>query len=192
MQYAEQKYNLKREHGWLTAHITVGVKTNVITALRVTENTGEGSADGPNFIPLMQKTHELGFIVQEASADKAYSSRDNMNLVDKMGGIPYIPFKSNSTGKPRGNSHIWRKMYAMFMLRKEECEEHYYLRSNVETTFSAWKMKFGDSLKSKNLIAQKNELFCKAIAYNITVLIHEMFELGIKPDFVSTPMPVIS
>jgi hypothetical protein len=33
----------------------------------------------------MQKTHELGFIVQEASADKAYSSRDNMNLVDKMG-----------------------------------------------------------------------------------------------------------
>ena len=192
MQYAEQKYNLKREHGWLKAHITVGVKTNVITALRVTENTGKGSADGPNFIPLMQKTHELGFIVQEASADKAYSSRDNMNLIDEMGGVPYIPFKSNSTGKPRGNNHIWRKMYAMFMLRKEEFEEHYHLRSNVETTFSAWKMKFGDSLKSKNLIAQKNELFCKAIAYNITVLIHEMFELGIKPDFVSTPMPVIS
>ena len=44
-------------------------------------------------------------------------------------------------------------------------------------------MKFGDSLKSKNLIAQKNELFCKATAYNITVLIHEMFELGIKTDF---------
>ena len=51
---------------------------------------------------------------------------------------------------------------------------------------------FGDSLKSKNLIAQKNELFCKAIAYNITVLIHEMFELGIKPDFIPSPLVTVS
>ena len=58
-----------------------------------------------------------------------------------------------------------------------EFEGHYHLRSNVEITFSALKMKFGDSLKSKNLAAQKNELFCKVIDYNITVLIHEMFEL---------------
>ena len=149
MQYAEQKYNLKREHEWLKVHIIVGVRTNVITALRVAENTGEGSADGPNFVSLMQKTHELGFTVQEVSADKAYSSRGNMNLVDGMGGVPYIPFYLNSTGKPKGNSHIWRKMYAMFMPRKGEFEEHCHLRFNVETTFSAWKLKFGDSLKSK-------------------------------------------
>ena len=117
----------------------------------MTENTGEGSADGPNFVPLMQKTHELGFNTEEAAADKAYSSRDNMNLIDEMGGVPFIPFKSNSTGKPRWNNHVWRKMYAMFMLRKEEFEGHFHLRSNVQTTFSAWKMKFDDSLKSKNL-----------------------------------------
>ena len=60
------------------------------------------------------------------------------------------------------------------------------------TTFSAWKLNFGDSLKSKNLIAEKNELFCRAIAYNITVLIHEMFELGIKPNFISAPLAYIS
>jgi hypothetical protein len=36
----------------------------------------------------MQKTHELGFKVEEASAGKAYSSRDNMNLIDEMGGVP--------------------------------------------------------------------------------------------------------
>jgi hypothetical protein len=45
------------------------------------------------------------------------------------------------------------------------------------------KTKFGDKLKSKNFIAQKNELLCKAIAHNIVVLIHEMHELGIEPDF---------
>jgi hypothetical protein len=32
-------------------------------------------------------------------------------------------------------------------------------------------------------VGQRNELYCKLIAYNITVLIHEMFELGIKADF---------
>ena len=45
------------------------------------------------------------------------------------------------------------------------------------------KTKFGDKLKSKNETAQKNELLCKLIAHNIVVLIHEMHELGIKPDF---------
>ena len=75
-------------------------------------------------------------------------------------------------------------------LNKEEFESHYHLRSNVETTFSAWKLKFGDSLKSKNLVAQKNELICKAIAYNIAVLINAMFDLGIKPDFITEPLSI--
>ncbi len=188
-EYAEEKYNLKREHGWIKAHITVGVRTNIITALNVTENKGKGSADINHFKPLILRTKELGFTVEEASADKAYLSRSNLALIDEMGGVPYIPFKSNTHGRPMGN-HIWRKMYAIFLYRKEEFEEHYHLRSNVETTFSAWKLKLGDSLKSKNLTAQKNELICKAIAYNITVLIHEMFELGIKPDFIPEPLAI--
>ncbi len=61
--------------------------------------------------------------------------------------------------------------------------EHYHKRSNVETTFHMLKMKFGDKLKSKNPVAQENELLCKVIAHNIVVLIHEMHELGITPSF---------
>ena len=189
MQYAEEKYNLKRQHEWMKAHITVGVKTNVITAIEITENNG---ADCPQFKPLIERTREIGFTVKEASADKAYSSRDNLALIDDFGAVPYIPFKSNSSGKPKGSNHVWRKMYAMFMFNKEEFEARYHLRSNVETTFSAWKLKLGDSIKSINKTAQKNELLCKAIAYNITVLIHEMFELGINPDFITLLPPTIS
>ena len=55
--------------------------------------------------------------------------------------------------------------------------------SNVESTFNMIKAKLGDKLKSKNFIAQKNDLLCKLIAHNIIVLIHEMHELGIKPEF---------
>ena len=31
-----------------------------------------------------------------------------------------------------------------------------------------------------------NEVLCKFIAYNLTVLVHEMFEHGIAPSFVKT------
>jgi hypothetical protein len=45
------------------------------------------------------------------------------------------------------------------------------------------KAKFGGKLKSKNKVAQQNELLCKLIAHNIVALIHEMFELGVQPQF---------
>lgn len=54
----------------------------------------------------------------------------------------------------------------------------------MESTFSSIKKKLGETLKSKNRAAQINELLCKVIAYNITVLIQEMHELGIKPNFI--------
>ena len=61
--------------------------------------------------------------------------------------------------------------------------EHYHKRSNVESTNAAIKRKFGETLKSKNQTAQINELLAKIIAYNLTVVIHEMYENGISPDF---------
>ena len=64
-----------------------------------------------------------------------------------------------------------------------ESMEHYHKRSNIESTNAAIKRKFGETLKSKNHVAQVNELLAKIIAYNLTVVIHEMYENGISPDF---------
>ncbi len=44
----------------------------------------------------------------------------------------------------------------------------------ADSTFAAIKKKFGETIKSKNRIAQENESLCKIIAYNITVPIHSM------------------
>ncbi len=176
--YAEGKYGTKKSRRWLKAHISVGVKTNIVTAIEITDESG---ADCPQFIPLMQQTKENGFNVKEAYGDKAYLSRDNLAFIDNSGGVPYIPFKENSISKPQGNSHIWRKMFHYFQYNQEDFLQHYHKRSNVETTFSAIKKKLGETLKSKNHTAQVNELLCKFIAYNILVLIEEMHELGIKP-----------
>ncbi|MCK5233929.1 MAG: hypothetical protein KAJ91_03870 [Candidatus Aenigmarchaeota archaeon] len=71
--------------------------------------------------------------MDEISCDKAYSSKENHRLIAQTGATPYIPFKSNVTGKARG-SMAWSKMYHFFMLNNEEFMEHYHKRSNAETT----------------------------------------------------------
>ncbi len=45
------------------------------------------------------------------------------------------------------------------------------------------KTKFGDDLKSNKQTAQINELLCKVLANNITIVIQEINELGVKAEF---------
>ena len=45
------------------------------------------------------------------------------------------------------------------------------------------KSKFSDSVRAKSWNAQVNEVLCKIICHNLCVLIHEMYELGIEPNF---------
>jgi transposase len=179
-EYCNIKHKMNKQHSWIKAHISVGVKTGIITSARITEENG---ADSPQFIPLLEETKNNGFSVLEATGDKAYSSRDNVGYVDSIGGIAYIPFRQGSSGKPRGKSWVWRKMFHYFMMNREEFMEHYHLRSNVESIFGAIKNKFGGSLKSRTVTAQTNELLLKLICYNITVLIQQMNELGINVSF---------
>ncbi len=163
---------------WIKAHIGIGVKTNIVTGVEITE---ESENDSPQFKPLVEKTAE-NFTINEVSADKAYSSRDNLEVVESLGGTAFIPFKSNTPGKQRGSS-VWTKMYHYFLYNKDDFLAHYHKRSNVETTFHMIKSKFRDNLRSKDKIAQINELLLKILCHNICVLIQETFELGIEPQF---------
>jgi transposase len=83
------------------------------------------------------------------------------------------------------NSILWRRAFHYFQLHKDEFLEHYHKRSNAESTFSAIKKKFGETIKSKNRKAQINEMLCKIIAYNITVVIREIIEFGFDTKFLS-------
>ncbi len=178
--YCEQAHGTKRMHNWLKVHICTGVTTNIIADVVITD---EHANDSPQFKKLLLNTSKY-FDIKNVSADLAYSSRKNLEIVDKLGGMPYIPFKKNATGRARGSA-LWNKSFHYFQLHKDEFKEHYHKRSNAESTFGAIKKKFGESVKSKNRIAQENELLCKIIAYNITVLIHEMIQLNGTSDFLS-------
>jgi len=128
------------------------------------------------------------FELSEVSGDKGYLSAKNAAAIRKAGAIPFIAFKSNSTGD-RGvagrESKAYRDMFHFFLWKHDEFLKCYHKRSNVETTFSMIKRKFGDSLRSKTDTAMKNEALCKILSHNISVLIHEIHELGIEPVFAS-------
>jgi len=181
--YCREKHGTKRKHEWIKLHAVCGTKTNTITACDVTPSTGKGTGDVSLFAPLSMKTKKNGFDIQEFSADMAYSSRNNLALIDGFGGTAFIPFKKHVSGKPRGKNHVWRDLFYYFKLNQEEFMQHYHKRSNVETTFHMIKSKFGDLIKSRNWTAQKNELLAKVLCHNIVVLIHEMYELGIDTKF---------
>jgi hypothetical protein len=80
-------------------------------------------------------------------------------------------------------------MWHLYSFKKEEFLTHYHQRSNVESTFSALKRKFGPSVRSRLFTAQCNEVYLKCLAYNLTVLVHSIFELGIDASFWRSPPP---
>ena len=174
---------------WVKCHFVTGVKTNIITSVSV---TSEFDNDSPELKALVNETAE-NFKMEEVSADKAYLSQDNMELIAEKGATPFITFKTNS--QPSGNGMVWKKMFYYFQLRNEEFLQHYHKRSNVETTNHMIKAKFGDYVRSKTWTAQINEVLCKVICHNICVVIQEMYELGIQADFClksQTPAPIVT
>lgn len=125
-----------------------------------------------------------GFAIGEVSADKAYCGLANFEAVAGCGGEFFPAFKSNATGGIGGH---FEKAFHYFSFKQEEYLAHYHKRSNVESTFSMVKRKFGADVRSKTDVAMANEVLCKFIAHNLCVLIHEEQELGIEPLFWKGP-----
>lgn len=161
---------------WVKCHLASGTKTNIVTAVRILDGA---SGDSPQFVPLVKETAD-GFTIGEVSADKAYGSYANFEEVANHGGEAFIAFKSGTTAEGGGE---FARMYHYFQFRQEEFLQHYHKRSNVESTFSMIKRKFGPDVRPKTDAAMKNELLAKLVSHNICVLIQEQHELGIEPVF---------
>lgn len=163
---------------WLKLHVMTGRRTNVVTAVEVSDRKAH---DTLFFPPLLDKTAQAGFNLREVSADKGYDSFKNRRLVLLKGGIPYIPYRSDAN--PEGKGALWLRMYHFFRYHSEEFAGYYHKRSNVESTFSTIKRKFGEGLRSRTETAQINEALLKVLCHNICCLVGAMYELGIEPDF---------
>ena len=177
----QDEIKANRKHTFLKCHISAGNRTNVVADVVITEAEGEGTSDVNNFKNLLDGTNGY-FNVLEVMADAAYGSRDNYAKADELGVTPYILFKKNMTSSAKGCG-LWRQMYMKFLDNPREYMEHYEQRNNVESTFGAIKAKMGEKLMAKTLVAQKNELLCKILAYNLTVLAESFFIDDIEVNF---------
>jgi transposase len=187
VRWFDHKYNIVRqEHDWVKVHIICGVKTNVITAVEIHDRN---APDSPQ-LPVLVDATAKNFKMNEVSADKGYSSIDNHEIIARHGATPFIAFKKNTSGKRTRNLDrrpngcgAWEKAFHYFSFKRDEFLDHYHKRSNVESTFSMIKAKFGDAVRSKTIVAMKNEALCKLLSHNICCLISAIYELGIEPQF---------
>ena len=85
---------------WLKVHLMCGVKTNIVTSVEV---TNAHAGDSPQFAHLVEQTSR-NFVMNQVSADKAYSSSKNLSLVLVKGAQPYIPFRSNTVANDKRQS----------------------------------------------------------------------------------------
>ena len=184
IQWVQAKHHnpkLLEARDWVKVHLMCGVKTNVVTAVEITDRF---AGDSPQFKSLVQTTGR-NFAMAQVSADKAYLSVDNLQTVLDHNAMPYIPFKSNSVAASPTNakSALWKRMFHLYSYNQDRFMQCYHKRSNVESTFSMIKAKFGDSLRSKTKTAQVNEALCKILCHNLCCLVQSMYELNINPDF---------
>jgi transposase len=178
----DHKWGKERsEAKWVKAHLICGVKTHIVTSVEVTATE---TGDAPQFPKLVNATAKT-FNINEVSADKAYSSKKNLNAVIAVNGTPYVPFKSYSKGSQGMHifDGIWQRMWYYYNFNREAFLAHYHKRSNAETAHSMIKMKFGAVVRAKTPIAQVNEVLCKILCHNICVLIQSIYELGLEPVF---------
>ncbi len=180
--WLDEKHGIARDRRvkeWVKAHVMIGTLTNVVTAVEITDWKG---ADTTQFAPLVRATAK-DFDVSEVTADKAYLTKGNVELVEEIGAAPYIPFKSNSRVPAVDESTAWARMYHRFAADPDTYLARYHRRSNVETTFSMVKAKFGDAVLSKSPVGQVNEVLCKMLAHNIVVVGQAAIEYGAPTTF---------
>lgn len=168
-------------HGWIKAHIICGNLTKTVVSIIISPAYAN---DSPFFIPLVGNAARY-FQLEEVLADAAYSSKENLEFVEGKKAKVFIPFKSNAVVGTK--SEVWNKLLHFYSFHQTEFHERYKNRSNVETAFSAIKLKFGENLRSFAERGQINELLAKIVCHNLSVLVRSIYELKIELDLWKEP-----
>lgn len=172
------------KHLWrnyLKAHIASGIRTHAIYSCVITHGTASDDRQAPELLEQLMYNAKPRMI----SADKAYSSYRTLQIIEKLGAIPIIPFKNNANPSEK-SPDIWWLAYNFFKNHREEFDFHYRQRPQVEATFSIVKRKFCEFLRCKKFESQKNELLMKFICHNVCCLIAQIFQKNIDIDFKKT------
>lgn len=150
--------------GYEKAMAMAGNTYKLISAFELAENPHAN--ESPYFEPLLAETAACYEQIDLVSADAAYLSRHNCNLVAEAGAIPRIYPKHGSTLKMRGSS-TWTDMLLGFINEPQEWLRDYHTRSISESVFSVFKRDFPLPLRRRIKQRRKQEAFIRVCDYNL-------------------------
>lgn len=179
--WLNSRLDLNAKKNFNKLHVITGYLTTVITTARVTSPNEHDVVMFPNMLRDSCKS----FNVKEICGDKGYLAGYNCDAAAELCVTPYIMPKSSmrSSAKSGSKSEAWKDMLRMWEENRKVFEDHYHRRSLVESAFSSMKRKFLPFIRSRNSTAQGNEILCKVVCHNASVLITAIFELGAKAEF---------
>jgi hypothetical protein len=180
-----KKDKAKEKRTTYKAHISSGVNTNIIAAIKVTPDQGEKGSeedrigDATQFPYLVAETAGR-FRVLEVLADAAYCSALNFKIAKQVGAEFITRFTKRDKGLSGGD------YTEAFLFQWEQPKEHfrrYGKRNNVESTNSAIKREFPGKLLFRTHQAIVNEILCRALIHNIYCLNMAKHVLGVEIKF---------
>ena len=110
----DHKYGVtRRTCTWVKVHIACGVKTNVVTAVRILD---KDAGDSPQFAPLVKDTAK-NFTIGEVSADKAYASVRELRGRRRVrrDGLHGVQVERHGRG-----GGLFEKMFHYFQFKQDE------------------------------------------------------------------------
>ena len=149
----------------LKLSIAVDTKTKKILALRLRAKKAHDIKDASYLVKRLPKTT---FVV----ADKGYDANSLHQYCNNLGIKCCIPIRKK--GKPKHHQHTLRRQNQKYMHPKR-----YNRRVMVESTFKSIKTKFGSSISSVKISAQRAEMYCRAIAHNIIFCFFKTFSTNL-------------
>lgn len=164
----------KRERkGWVKMNVAVDTETKQFTSVAVTE---ERVADTKMFREIVGKAKEntelngKGKVIQ-VNADGGYDSNMNFEFAEELGILPVIKVRAPEKISVRSKNP--RKKYGK-MIKEWGYEKWreifgYGKRWIVESVFSAFKRRFGESVRAKKKANIFQEVKLKCMVYNFIV-----------------------
>ena len=147
----------------LKLSMAVDTKRKKIVILRLRSKTAHDIKDAKYLVNRLPSKPE--YLV----ADKGYDANWLHEYCQKRGIKTCIPMRDH--GKPKHHNLSIRRKSVKFFHNKR-----YGRREISESVFSSFKRRFGPSLSSVKISAQRAEAYCRAIAYNIIYCFSGLFQ----------------
>lgn len=169
-----------RKHHWTYAVILWSYRYTMVAAIR-TQHGPFGEA--PWLIPLLERAGMM-LDIGEVGGDKAYNAYYLDEYLARHGMDAQFKVKANANPTySTQRKKAFKRRVEESRLDPEGFAAKANRRNNAETGNHAFKAILGDQIYSKDPLAQRVEILCMCVAYNLMRLVYLEVEQGIRVSF---------